>query len=341
MNRAVVPLLLALLLAVASCSGQAGDQRSPSSASTTTPGGEMGFTNPVHPHDFPDPQIITDDNGGYLAIATNGNGMNVQVLTSPDMVTWTQGSDALPSVADWSSPGKVWAPEIIRWSDGGYRLYYTTRAPDPNWQCLSVAVSDTAAGPYVDESTEPLVCEVDEGGSIDASPFVDSSGKAWLYWKNDGNAIGVDTFIRVAALSADGRTITGETTNLFKQTLPWEGNLVEGPAVVEIDGLFHLFYSANDYGSDRYAVGHAVADSPTGPFTKDPEPVLTTNDVAAGPGHNQMIKVGEQWWMVYHAWLPGEVGNQAHGRQMWLSKVDFDGRSVVVQPPTVDQPTKP
>ncbi|MGD8213991.1 glycoside hydrolase family 43 protein [Aestuariimicrobium sp. Y1814] len=332
MRKAVVPFVLALLLAIAGCSGQADPQ---------DPGDTMGFTNPVYPYNFPDPQVIADGEGGYLAIATNGNGMNVQVLTSPDMVSWTQGSDALPALPGWSSSGKVWAPEIIEWTDGSYRLYYTTRAPDPAWQCLSVAVSDTAAGPYVDESSEPLMCEIDEGGSIDATPFIDSSGKAWLYWKNDGNAIGVDTFIKVAALSADGMSVTGETTNLFQQDLPWEGNLVEGPALVEIDGLFHMFYSANDYGSDRYAVGHAVAESPTGPFTKHPDPVLVTNEVAAGPGHNQMIKVGEQWWMVYHAWLPGEVGNEAFGRQMWLSKVDFDGRTVTVQPPTLDQPTKP
>lgn len=301
----------------------------------------MGFTNPVYPNNFPDPQIIADGAGGYLAIATNGNGMNVQVLTSPDMVKWSQGSDALPAVAAWSSSGKVWAPEIIAWPDGSYRLFYTTKAPDPAWQCLSVAVSDTAAGPYTDASTAPLMCEIDEGGSIDATAFVDSSGSAWLYWKNDGNAIGVDTVIRVAALADDGLGITGATTDLFQQDLGWEGTLVEGPAVVEIDGLFHLFYSANDYGSDRYAVGHAVGESPTGPFVKDPDPVLTTNDVAAGPGHNQMIKVGEQWWMVYHAWVPGEVGNEVTGRQMWLSTVDFDGRSVTVQPPTIDQPTKP
>lgn len=301
----------------------------------------MGFTNPVYPNNFPDPQIIADDAGGYLAIATNGNGMNVQVLTSPDMVTWVQGSDALPQVAPWSSSGKVWAPEIIKWTDGSYRLYYTTKAPDPAWQCVSVAVSDTAAGPYTDSSSAPLMCEIDEGGSIDASPFIDASGKAWLYWKNDGNAKGVDTFIKVAALAPDGKTVTGPTTNLFKQDLAWEGNLVEGPALVQIDGLIHLFYSANDYGSDRYAVGHAVAESPTGPFVKDPDPVLVTNEVAAGPGHNQMIKVGEQWWMVYHAWVPGEVGNQVTGRQMWLSTVDFDGRDVTVQPPTVDQPATP
>ncbi len=300
-----------------------------------------GFTNPVYQGNVPDPQIVADGTRGYLAIATNGNGMNVQTLTSPDMVHWQQGSDALPRVASWSSAGKVWAPEIIAWPDGTYRLYYTTKAPQDQWQCLSVASSRTLAGPYVDSSTKPIVCEVAEGGSIDPSPFIDTAGRAWLYWKNDGNAIGLDTHLKVARLSTDGRSTTGAVTTLFKQTLPWEGHLVEAPSVVEIGGRFHLFYSANDYGSDRYAVGHAVGATPTGPFRKDPQPVLSTNAVAAGPGHDQLIKVGAQWWMVYHAWSPDAVGDESVGRSMWLSRVTFHDDRVDVSPPTSHVPQLP
>ena len=38
------------------------------------------MTNPVYPFDFPDPQVLVDGDAGYLAIATNGNGMNVQTI---------------------------------------------------------------------------------------------------------------------------------------------------------------------------------------------------------------------------------------------------------------------
>ena len=348
----VLPLLAAVALLGAACStdapppteeptvtepttspGEAGDP-------TAAPQGE-GFTNPVYPYNFPDPQILADEGGGFVAIATNGNGQNVQTLVSDEMVSWTEGDDALPQLAEWSYPGKVWAPEIIRWSDGTYRLYYTTRSPEPEWQCISVAVSDALAGPYVDSSTEPLICELDEGGSIDQSPFIASDGTAWLYWKNDGNAKGVDTWIRVQQLTDDGLGVTGEITDLLQQDLPWEGELIEGPVVVEIDGLFHMFYSGNGFWTDKYAVGHATASSPTGPFTKSGDPVLVTNDVAAGPGHNHMIELDGRWWMVYHAWEPGFVGMDAIGRQMWLSTVDFDGATVTVQPPTVDNPEHP
>lgn len=339
-------LAIPLLLALAGCGGGGEEGSAPPGPDasgddvTQTPAG--GFTNPVYATNFPDPHILADGEGGYVAFATNGNAMNVQTATSEDLVTWRQGSDALPQLPRWSTPGKVWAPETIAWSDGTYRMYYTTALSGEDRQCISVASAPTAAGPYVDESEEPLLCEIDEGGSIDTSPFVASDGTAYLYWKNDGNHIGVDTFIRVARLSEDGLAIEGEHTDVLQQDLPWEDMLVEGPSLWEHDGRFHMFYSGNGFWTDRYAVGHAVADSPTGPFTKDEEPVLTTNDVAAGPGHNSLIQVGDQVWMVYHAWVPGAVGDELEGRQMWLSRVTFTGDgSVEVEPPTVHHPTLP
>lgn len=358
--RAAVPTALAGVLLLTGACQQAGDDRS------GAPGGQTGgqtsgqtsgqasgqaretaapssspaaFTNPVWDSNFPDPQIFGDE-GQYVAIATNGNGMNVQTLTSTDLVTWTQGSDALPKLASWTTPGKVWAPEAAEFGDQ-WVLYYTTMAPDPTIQCIGVAVSRTPRGPYVDSSKAPLVCEKDQGGSIDASPFIADNGKAYLYWKNDGNAIGVDTWLSVQELAKDGTSLVGAPKRLLKQDLPWEGQLIEAPYVWERDGVFHLFYSANDFGSDRYAVGHATAASPTGPFTKDLEPVLASNEVAAGPGHSALLEKDGQVWMVYHAWAPDSIGSEVPGRTMWLSRVTFDGKKVSVESPRVEHPKKP
>ncbi|WP_082591862.1 glycoside hydrolase family 43 protein [Terrabacter sp. Soil810] len=312
---------------------------SPTGDRVTTPATQAApptATNPVWRSNFPDPQILPAGDG-WVAIATNGNGMNVQTLTSDDLATWTQGSDALPRVASWSTPGKVWAPEAHRFGDR-WVMYYTTMAPDPTIQCIGLAVADDPRGPFTDTSSQPLVCEHDQGGSIDASPFVASDGTAYLFWKNDGNAVGVDTWISVQRLSSDGRRLEGEPKRLIRQDLPWEGQLVEAPFVWERDGVYHLFYSANDYGSDRYAVGHAIATSPTGPFTKDPEPVLTSTDLAAGPGHCALFEAGGRVLMVYHAWAPDSIGSEVPGRTMWLSEVTFDGAKVSVTPPRTQLP---
>lgn len=118
--------------------------------------------------------------------------------------------------------------------------------------------------------------------------------------------------------------------------------MVEAPFVWETGGRFHLFYSANAFDSSDYAVGHAVAENPMGPFAKTGAPVLTSDDVAAGPGHCALFSRNGRVWMVYHAWAPDAVGSEIPGRTMWLSEVSFDPDGTVrVVPPTRDYPRRP
>ena len=332
-NRALAAVATASLLLTGCAAGTVSTPSSPSAASPTTEPTVAGFANPVHDTDFPDPMIVMDTDG-YLAVATNGSGSNVQVALSSDLVHWEQGDDALPKLPAWSTSGKVWAPEIAVISEARSLLYYTTIAPDGERQCISVAVAERAAGPYVDSTRAPLVCNsVKEGGSIDPSPFLDDDGNRYLYWKNDGNAVGADTWLWAQRLSKDGASLVGKPSRLIKQDLPWEGSLIEAPFVVRSGDTYHLFYSANDYGSESYAEGHASGPSPTGPFTKDPEPVLASNDVAAGPGGGAVVSDGTRLWMAYHAWPPDAIGSAVPGRQLWLSELTLDGTKAVVQPP--------
>jgi len=111
--------------------------------------------------------------------------------------------------------------------------------------------------------------------------------------------------------------------------------------VVEASGTYWLFYSANAYDSADYAVGVARATSPIGPFTKLPDPVLVSDAVAAGPGHCAVFAVGDQRWMVYHAWPPDGVGSEIPGRTMWLSEVELSADAVTVTPPTELYPRRP
>jgi len=301
-----------------------------------------GFSNPVYDTNFPDPMIFAGSGATYWAVGTNGNGSNVQLARSRDLVRWEQAADALPQLPDWTTPGKVWAPEVAVHGPNRYLLYYTTRAPDPDLQCVSVAVTTRAQGPYVDRSRGPLVCDAATGGSIDTHPFEAANGERFLYWKNDGNAVGVDTWIWVQRLDESGTRLLGRPKRLIKQDLPWEGTLVEAPFVWEEANQYHLFYSANAYASGDYAVGHAVGPSPLGPFTKSGKPILVSNDVAAGPGGSGLISRGGKVWMVYHAWAPDAVGSEVPGRTMWLSEVTFAADGVVsVAPPMSTYPHRP
>ena len=333
-------LMVAMILtgvAGSACAAQsAAQQPSPTE-------GAPGFTNPVVDTNVPDPMIIADDEGVWWAFATNGNGANIQTLRSADLITWEQAADSLPELPSWTAGGDVWAPEVARGADGRWLMYYTTPAPSDlgDIQSIGLAIADSPGGPYVDSSDGPLVCETDDGGSIDAHPYTAPDGTRYLYWKNDGNRIGVDTWISVQRLTASGTALVGNPTKLIKQDQPWEGALIEAPFVVEASGTYWLFYSANAYDSADYAVGVARATSPIGPFTKLSDPVLVSDAAAAGPGHCAVFGVGDQRWMVYHAWPPDGIGSDIPGRTMWLSEVELSADAVTVTPPTELYPRRP
>lgn len=67
--------------------------------------------------DFPDPSLIhTDD--GYYSFATAGNGVHVQLATSPDFKSWKllDGYDPVPGpFPDWiADKPQIWAPDVIK-----------------------------------------------------------------------------------------------------------------------------------------------------------------------------------------------------------------------------------
>jgi len=295
---------VAVAVLLAGCGSDPTSSGDEPSAASETP--EASGNNPVIDQDFPDPDVLEVD-GTYYAYGTNGNGSNVQVATSSDLEAWeVLDEDPLPRLPTWVIPGKTWAPEVTQLDDGSFVMYTTTTNFDPTFQCIAVATGDAPEGPFEVAGDEMLVCPDDEGGAIDASTFLDEDGARYLLWKNDGNCCGKDTWLHIAPLSDDGLSLAGDETRLVKQDQPWEGNLVEAPTMVEHDGTYVLMYSANDYGSDKYAIGYATADSPTGPFTKGEEPLLTTdasNGKYIGPGGQDVVSAPDgSDRLVFHSW---------------------------------------
>ena len=323
-SRGAVAVVAAVLLV--GCGSDSPGAGSEPSATEETP---AASGNPVIDQDFPDPDVL-EVGGTYYAYATNGNARNVQVATSTDLASWeVLSEDALPTLPNWVIPGKTWAPEVTQ-IDSTFVMYPTTTNYEPALQCIAVATADSPEGPFEIVGDEMLICPEDEGGAIDASTFLDGDGTRYLLWKNDGNCCGLDTWLSIAPLSDDGLSLAGEATKLVKQDLPFEGNLVEAPTLVERDGTYVLMYSANDYGSDAYAIGYATADSPTGPFTKSEEPLLTTDASSGeyvGPGGQDVVTAPDgSDRLVFHSWDVAFIE-----RGVNVAPLEWeDGRPVVV-----------
>ncbi len=296
-------------------------------------GGEATFRNPVHGENFPDPFVLRVGDT-YYAYATNDEDGNVQTLRSSDLVTWEQGEDALPQLGTWAYTGKTWAPEVLDAGNERFVLYYTANAAEYGAQCIGAAVARSPEGPFVDRSKEPLVCQKREGGSIDASPFRDDDGKLYLLWKNDGNCCGLDTYIYAQRRSDDGTRLVGRAVRLVKQDAAWEANLVEAPTLWKQDERYYLFFSANVFDSDFYAVGYATCDAPLGPCKDAPEnPILKSACAASGPGHQAIVRDDDgETWFLYHAWPAGAAGGDK--RVLWIDRLEWEDGKPDVEGPT-------
>jgi beta-xylosidase len=350
---------LLLLLLLASC-GQAGtsavqqpsavpaapaptaEEAAPTSppAPTASPVAQEGtFQNPVLRQDFPDPGILAVD-GVYYAFATNASGRNIQAARSEDLVDWELLPDALPALPAWARLGGsfVWAPEVIAVGES-YVMYFTARSKEADRQCIGVAVAERPEGRYRPVGDAPLVCQVEEGGSIDPSPFRDGE-QLYLYWKNDGNCCSQPTYLYAQPLAPDGLTLTGEPARLVRNDVRWEGSVVEAPTMLRREESYYLFFSGNSYAGLDYAVGYALCESPLGPCEDAPEnPILESKldepPLVVGPGHQTIVEVDGETWLVYHAWEVLNSGARGSRRFVWLDRITWDGGTPDVAGPTV------
>jgi hypothetical protein len=278
----------------------------------------------AYPFDFPDPYVLTVGQE-YYGYATNSAAGNIQIIQSSDLTHWTVVGDALPHVAAWAQAGATWAPSVLHLG-GTYILYYSAVATGTGDQCISAATSATPQGPFLDSSTAPVVCQTALGGSIDPSPYVDSSGTPYLTWKSQGTGSQPPT-IWAQALATDGTTVaTGAPTQLLQPDAAWQGGVVEGPDMVDLDGQYELFFSGNDWTTASYGVGVAACVGPLGPCpVSAAPPILASQPSFSGPGGETVFTDAQgTMWMAFHAWLPGKVG-YPHSRVLFIRRLSLAG----------------
>ena len=175
-------------------------------------------------------------------------------------------------------------------------------------------------------------------GSIDPDIFTDAQGQSYLLWKSDGNRDGQATHLWSEPMDADF-DLEGSPTLLMSADQGWQGGIVEGPNLLEVQGAYYLFYSGNLYSTARYAVGFATCASPLGPCTDSPDnPVLTTTTGMSGPGGVSLFTALDgQLTMAFAVW-PGAIGYAVGGyRAMYLADVSFEG-GLPVFDPALDPP---
>lgn len=313
---------------------------------------------PVLQENFPDAFVMSEGEGSFIAYSTN-SGENVPFAVSRDLVNWTMprdadGSraDAMPTLAPWVEAGRTWAPEVMR-VGSDYLLYYTARWGARDRQCLGVAVSKSPRGPFVDTSTEPMICQVELGGSIDAHPFRDRDGQLYLYWKNDGNHVRKPSRLWGAKLSADGRRLDGEPRDVgLTDEDDWEQRVIEAPTMIRTPDGLAMLYSGGYYGWNPdqrlspYAMNWAKCEGPLGPCRDaGPRPILYSYSdpggagCLSGPGHQSVFRANGGTFISFHGWATTRGCRNANsGRYLYVAPFGWENGAPAIAPSLRAQP---
>lgn len=143
--------------------------------------------NPILPGMFPDPHVMFDE-GRFYIYATSmendaGSYGRASVWMSDDFVNWEMKLTNYPEYGKFG--GDIWAPDIIRKGERYYQFITRSGGYD-TW----IAVSETPVGPWKNlrEDNSPIVSGGGNAGRIvaaynmDAQPFIDDDGQAYMYW---------------------------------------------------------------------------------------------------------------------------------------------------------------
>ncbi|WBQ02426.1 family 43 glycosylhydrolase [Kribbella sp. CA-293567] len=251
--------------------------------------------------DFPDPDVF-ERNGTWYAYSTNNGRGHVPVATAPGPNgPWTIRGDAMPGgpSASWAQSGRTWAPDVHPNPDGSFTLTYTAWHKASGRQCIGVATSGSALGPFTPAGGQPMICPLDQGGAIDANTFVANDGVRYLAWKNDGNAIGRPSTLWLTRTANNGTALTGGNTAMLTSS-----GVIEAPDLVQRGSQFVLLYSSGGYTDCNYQTSYATAPSLNGPWTNAFRPLMTTatmDNRVCGPGGADFV--GNKVFL--HGWVNG------------------------------------
>jgi hypothetical protein len=191
-------------------------------------------------------------------------------------------------------------------------MYYTAQTVSGHngRYCLAVATATNPAGPFTPRSTAgPFLCDDGNLGAIDPYPFIDPSGRAWLYYKTYDDKAGDDhapgaSALWVVELNAGNLLAHGAPRLVLHQNaLSTVNETVENPQMVATGGRYFLFFSRGNWYSAGYRTGYALCAGPAGPCSEATSSLLTSYGNVWGPGGGSAFAdANGNWWLGYQGW---------------------------------------
>ena len=317
------------------------------------PAGPSEYRNPVLAGFYSDPSLTRVGEDYYLTASTFTYFPGLPVFRSRDLVHWTQIGNAIDRPGQLNFDGLdlsrgVFAPDI---SHHAGIFYIVNTCVDCGGNFIITAKNP--AGPWSD----PVWIKDVTG--IDPSLFVDDDGAAWLMNNaapagpvlyEGHRAIWIRRFdLKTLKTSGPAMMIVDGGVDISQKPI-W----AEGPHIFKRDGRYYLITAEGGTAINHSQVVYR-GDSPEGPWTAYPRPILTQRDLeplrrypVTSAGHADIVETQNgEWWATFLATRPYGADLYNTGRETFLLPVHWrDGWPVITAPgqgiaPVVRHPDLP
>ena len=272
--------------------------------------------NPMLPGFKADPDVLIANGKYYIYPTTLGGTNDFHAYSSTDLTNWVDEGVIFDLGPDCSwAENAGWAP-TMEFRNGKYYFYYTAETK------IGVAVGNSPTGPFTDKGSPLIKSDPFTNDIIDPDVFVDSNGKAYIYY---GGSNGSKMVYR--ELNTDMVSLKTSAVNI---TPP---NYTEAPLLVKRNSIYYMMYSNGAWNSNNYNVQYATSSSPTGPWTYKGQ-VLSSGGAYNGPGHHGVLKIPgcDEYYIIYHRY-----DNGSSGRKVAIDRMYFRADGSIARVKMTDQ----
>jgi len=208
------------------------------------------------------------------------------LISSADMVNWTDHGEIFQVPRDASWAGRAYAPTCT-YKNGKYYLYYGNGGAN-----IGVAVSDSPTGPFKDPIGKALIttsmpnCNVQ--WCFDPGVFVDDDGQAYLYFGGGGPGNARVIKLNDDMISTNGSAVTIDAPYYF-----------EAPFMHKYKGKYYYSYSTNfDNGAAK--IDYMMSDNPMTGFVHKGTVLDNPPNNFSNNNHASIVEFNNQWYIAYH-----------------------------------------
>ncbi|OME01982.1 glycoside hydrolase [Paenibacillus odorifer] len=263
--------------------------------------GDGTYINPILHADYSDPDVIRVGDDFYMTASSFGHIPGLPILHSKDLVNWAIINHAVleMNLEGYDRPqhgNGIWAPSL-RFHGGKFWIFYG----DPDVGIMMTSAVDPAG------EWTPLHLVQAGKGLIDACPFWDEDGQAYLIHAYAKSRSGIKHKLRLCRMSADGKGLLDEGRIIYDGT----GNhpTLEGPKLYQRNGYYYILAPAGGVATGWQTVFRSR--NIWGPY--EDRIVLQQGQTSVnGPHQGGLVELdsGESWFI--HFQDKGPYGRVVH-----------------------------